>query len=233
MVGKRTEPFIEARVVTVDGPSASGKTSVSRAVANNLSWNWVSTGVFYRGLGYMAWAQKVDPNDEEKLLDLLNLSEWKVTLSPQVTEFWYQGKDVTSKIFAEQIGSLASQVARWPRIRQRLLEAQRDCAKGVVGLVAEGRDCGTQVFPEAWLKIFLTAGAENRAARRAEEQGLNVGETLQAQKLRDAQDSNRQDAPLAVADGAIEIDTTSLGLEEVISQVTGMIEKKMESEGLG
>lgn len=216
-----------AFVVTIDGPAASGKSSVSREVARRFGWNWVSTGAFYRGLAYVAHAKKLDLKDEEALERLAHSAEWSVEMGSERTSVWFDGKDVTEGINKEEIGSLASQISSFPRVRKALLEAQRQCAIGVMGLVAEGRDCGTVVFPGAQIKIFLTARAEDRAARRALEEGRDLGQTISEQKKRDAQDAGRKAAPMQASADSLTIDTTSYSLLEVVSQVENLVRQKL------
>jgi CMP/dCMP kinase len=128
-------------------------------------------------------------------------------------------QDVTSEAMAEDNGSRASKISQIPVVRAALLEGQRKCAVGVKGLVAEGRDCGTVVFPAAVLKIYLTASQELRALRRAKEQGLDVQQTADAQKIRDHQDASRAAAPMAIPPDARVVDSNGLQLHEVVDRV--------------
>ena len=134
-------------VVTIDGPAASGKSSVSRELARRMGWKWVSTGAFYRGLAYVAHVSHVSLRDEEALVQLAKSPVWSVRLASEETHVFLKNQDVTAEIGKEEIGSLASQVSSFSRVRSALLDAQRKCAEGGQGLVAEGRDCGTVVFP--------------------------------------------------------------------------------------
>lgn len=210
-------------MVTIDGPAASGKSSVSRELAQRLGWNWVSTGAFYRGLGFVAQQENADLNNEDQLASLVNQVDWSVEMTHENTKVIYKGTDCTDKIFLEEIGSIASKISHYPKVRQNLLQAQRDLANNPLGLVAEGRDCGTVVFPTAPVKIYLTARSDSRAKRRAEEQGRSVEETIEQQKVRDAQDSNRKTAPLQVPEGAHVIDTSELNLEQVVNKVEELV----------
>lgn len=214
-------------VVTIDGPAASGKSSVSRELARRLGWSWVSTGAFYRGLAYFAFVRKVDLTDETALERLALSKDWSVRLTAEQTCVFVDGKDVTDEIGREEIGSLASKISSFPRVRRALLDAQRQCAFGVQGLVAEGRDCGTVVFPRAEVKIFLTARAENRAARRARDQGQDLSQMIDQQKIRDTQDANRKAAPMLASEDSNTIDTTDLSLMEVVERVESLVEKTL------
>ena len=214
-------------VVTIDGPAASGKSSVSRELARRMGWKWVSTGAFYRGLAYVAHVSHVSLRDEEALVQLAKSPVWSVRLAPEETHVFLKNQDVTAEIGKEEIGSLASQVSSFPRVRSALLDAQRKCAEGGRGLVAEGRDCGTVVFPRAPVKIFLTARAEDRAARRAKEEGRDLDKTISEQKRRDTQDSTRKTAPMLAPEDSLTIDTTQLNLEQVVSKVEILIRQQL------
>jgi cytidylate kinase len=216
-------PFI----VTIDGPAASGKSSVSRELARRFGWSWVSTGAFYRGLAFVAHDAGIDIKDEEAVIQLAQTANWKIHLTNEETLVILKGRDVTADIGREEIGTLASQISQFPKVRLALLDAQRQCSNGIDGLVAEGRDCGTVVFPQAQVKIFLTARAEDRAARRAREEGRNLEQTIDDQKRRDAQDANRKAAPMQAPMGANIIDTTDLSLPQVVEEVEKLVRQKI------
>ncbi len=217
-----------ANLITIDGPSASGKSSVSRLVAGALGWRWVSTGAFYRGLALAALREEVAADDESALVDLVESDLWRVELTEADTLVYYREQDVTSAIAGEKVGAMASQISQIPEVRKALLERQRRCFKPNLGLVAEGRDCGTVVFPQAPVKIYLTANPILRAKRRSAEEGVDQGKTQEMQIVRDAQDSQRKVAPLKEADGALKIDSSFLSLEEVVQEVL----KYSQSKGL-
>lgn len=216
------------RVITIDGPAASGKTSVSRELARRLGWTWVSTGAFYRGLAYVAQQLKVDLNDENTLADLASGNQWRIEMKEENTEVYFGDKNVTDLIMHEDVGNIASKISHFPKVRQSLLNGQRDCSTKTQGLVAEGRDCGTVVFPNAEVKIYLTARSENRAERRAKELGLDAEKMAEAQSVRDQQDSTRKAAPLQVPDKAIVLDTTDLNFEQVVSAVEAHTRKTIK-----
>lgn len=206
-------------LITIDGPAASGKSSVSRELARRFGWKWVSTGMFYRGLAYVAMMEGVASTDSAQLVRLAHSGVWSVRLDDDQTRVFYKKDDVTIEILSEENGTRASQVSQIPEVRQALLENQRDCAVGVPGLVAEGRDCGTVVFPHAMLKIYLTASQAERAARRAREQGLDVQQTQNSQEKRDQQDSSRAAAPLQAAADAKLVDSNGMALSEVVEKI--------------
>lgn len=206
-----------AFIVTIDGPSASGKSSVSREVARRHGWQWVSTGAFYRGLSWVAGEMGIGAEDEPRLVELAEGTRWQVIMDPIRTVVMFDGRDVTDQIYREDVGRAASRISLIPTVRQSLLQAQRNCAQGVKGLVAEGRDCGTVVFPDAQVKIYLTAHSESRADRRAREEGRSIDEMREATTQRDHQDSTRGSAPLQVPDRAVVIDTTNMDLPAVVN----------------
>jgi cytidylate kinase len=216
-------------VVTIDGPAASGKSSVSRGLAKLLSVPWVSTGAFYRGLAYAAIHTGTDLNDRSALTELAMSNDWRVIMTQERTQVWFHSSDVTNDISQEQVGNVASQISSYPEVRSSLLDNQRQCAFVGRGLVAEGRDCGTVVFPQAEVKVYLTASSEHRAQRRAQELGLNHEELVTQQKQRDHQDSNRKVAPLQVPAEALVIDTTEMTLDEVVKKIYNFAIEKIRS----
>ena len=214
-------------VVTIDGPAASGKSSVSRELARKLGWNWVSTGAFYRGLAYVADREQVDFSSEQDLVALIHGDLWSVQMGEEKTHVLYRGQDVTDEIHMERVGNVASRISHFPRLREELLNPQRACASPRKGLVAEGRDCGTVVFPQASMKFYLTARSEDRAARRALEQSKSLDDTIREQQKRDEQDSQRATAPLAVPEGSEVVDTSQMGLDEVVTFVESRVREKL------
>lgn len=215
-------------IITIDGPAASGKTSVSRELARRRGWQWVSTGAFYRGLAYVALRKGVSLQDENALADLCLSNEWSVEMTLEQTLVMFQGADVTNEIFSEATGSAASKVSQYGKVRENLLQAQRSCAFAGQWLIAEGRDCGTVVFPEAQVKIYLTAHQESRAERRAIEKGQNLEEMKKAQEIRDRQDSSRKAAPMTAAPDAIIVDTSEMDLQQVVQYIDQLIGKELE-----
>lgn len=214
-------------VITIDGPAASGKSSVSRELARRLGWQWVSTGAFYRGLAFAALQLQVDLDDVETLAELTHNPVWSVRMNDDRTRVFFQDQDVTDQIAHEDVGNFASKVSHYPEVRKALLDAQRGCSEGPQGLVAEGRDCGTVVFPQAEAKVYLTAHSANRAARRAAELGLDHEDMVKAQQQRDLQDSTRKVAPMAVPEDALVVDTTTLNLDQVVDKVEEFVRSKV------
>jgi cytidylate kinase len=148
---------------------------------------------------------------------------WSVLLDWDRTKVRYRGLDITDDIYSEQTGQDASLVSRWPMVRTALLKAQRDCTNNTDYLIAEGRDCGTVVFPNADLKFYLTASATDRAERRAQETGTAVAEIKRSQTQRDERDSQRQVAPLQIPNDAQILDTTGLTFEQVMKVVEEIV----------
>jgi cytidylate kinase len=214
-----------ARVITIDGPSGSGKGTIAEIVAKRLGWRILDSGAIYRVLGLLVQRSGVDADQVEKIAQLarqmpLSFSDGKALLD---------GEDVSSAIRTEAAGTAASKVASLPEVRAALLQWQRDYAQPP-GLVADGRDMGTVVFPAAEVKIFLTASAEERAERRykqLKEKGLDVNlANLSAEiRERDERDRNRSVAPLLPADDALEVDSTSMTIDEVADRVLDQVHK--------
>lgn len=215
------------KVITIDGPAASGKTSISRGLAQELGWVWLSTGAFYRGLAFVGLKQGLDLKDETALAALAQSPTWKIVAGSERTLVFHGDNDVTDLISHEDVGSFASRISGYSGVRAALLEAQRAFGLGDKNLVAEGRDCGTVVFPQAEAKIFLTARQDLRAQRRAEEQGLSTAETLSQQAVRDQQDSARAVAPLQVPPGAFVIDTSTLTFEETLAKALAFARSRL------
>ncbi len=216
-------------VITVDGPAASGKSSLSRELSKKFRVPWVSTGAFYRGLGYAALQTGVDLNNPIALTELCHSDVWEIRLSFERTLVYFKNQDVTDAIAQEAVGNVASQISQYLEVRQSLLDNQRQFAVNNKGLIAEGRDCGTVVFPHAEAKIYLTAHSENRAQRRAQEQGLDQALLVEQQKIRDRQDSTRKVAPLAVPKNALVLDTSELDLLTVVNLAEKHIRSQIQS----
>jgi CMP/dCMP kinase len=215
-------------VITIDGPAASGKSSLSRELSKKLNCPWVSTGAFYRGLGYAALQLKTDLTDPVALSELCHSNIWEVRLSYERTQVFFKNENVTDQIAQEAVGNVASKISHYPEVRQSLLDHQRNCALMNDGLIAEGRDCGTVVFPHAEVKIYLTANAEDRAQRRAQELGMDEKSLVKQQQIRDKQDSTRKVAPLQAPSDALVIDTTHMDLQGVVELVEAHIRSKIQ-----
>jgi cytidylate kinase len=206
-------------IVTIDGPAGAGKSHISREVASRLGYTYLDTGAMYRAAGLFARQNMVPVDDEKMVAEILPQMEMEF----RDGRILLNGRDVSGLIRTPEIDTLSSAISRLPCVRARLTELQRQMGKAG-GIVAEGRDMGTVVFPDARHKFFLTATPEERARRRAlqmREQGkrgddIDYHSILAAINARDAADSNRETAPMRKADDALEIDSTNLEPEEVI-----------------
>ena len=273
-------------IVTIDGPAASGKSSVSRELAKKLNqnrgaapqdvqkprassdnpqgpeWCWVSTGVFYRATAFMIMSRGRQHDGSSLQAHLRDESQFLANRGPEAqeleTEFvkWAQSDQWWVQMEVEQtavycyaehkgqldnqttqeadnithhlhhqndhVGATASKISQWPGVRKALLQKQRDCAlKGP--LIAEGRDCGTVVFPQAQYKFYLTARPEERAKRRSQDSSISVEHMTYLQQKRDQRDIQRQAAPLKKAPDAREIDTSQISLDEVVKKIYMLI----------
>lgn len=216
-------------VVTIDGPSGSGKGTLCQMLAHHLGWHLLDSGALYRLTGMAADQRGIDLAEESAVAEIA--SSLDVTFIPgesgEPTRVILDGVDVSADLRSERSGGLASQVAVLPAVRKALLQRQRDFAR-LPGLVADGRDMGTVVFPEAGLKVFLTASAEERAERRAKQlkakgESVNLGALLGEIRARDERDSQREHAPLKPASDAVQLDSTGLAIDEVFQRVLALV----------
>lgn len=212
-------------VITVDGPSGSGKGTICRLLAQKLGWSLLDSGALYRLTALAARHHGVPLDDVEALSVLAAHLDVRFVAEEGVSEglILLEGEEVTTAIRTEECGREASQVAAIPEVREALLSRQRDFAEQP-GLVADGRDMGTVVFPNAVLKIYLDASAEERAKRRYKqlidkEVGASLESILSDIQARDDRDMNRPVAPLKPAEDAIRLDSTSMGIDEVLQAV--------------
>lgn len=214
-----------APVITIDGPSGAGKGTITQLLARRLDWHLLDSGALYRLTALSAMRQNVDFTDEQALAAVARALDVRFEPQPgdEPARVILDEDDVTGEIRTETCGDKASQVAVLPAVREALLQRQRDFRQAP-GLVADGRDMGTVVFPDAEHKIFLTASAEERAQRRYH-QLLEQGQDVKLRALvaeieaRDERDRNRTTAPLKPADDAQVIDTTGFSVEEVLHRV--------------
>ena len=202
-------------VVAIDGPAGSGKTTVARRLADALGIDYLDTGAMYRAVTFAVLSRGVDPSDEETVAEIARTME--LTLHPDGTVV-ADGIDATTQIRGPEVTRAVSTVAANAAVRRELVSRQREWTRRRGGGVLEGRDIGTVVFPDARLKIYLSASPEVRAARRAQEvTDLSYDAVAADLARRDALDSGRQHDPLRRADGAIEVDTSHLSIDEVVA----------------
>jgi CMP/dCMP kinase len=200
-------------VVAIDGPAGAGKSTVARAAARALGFTYLDSGAMYRAVGLMALRHGGAASDRAEELD--------IQLGERVL---VNGEDVTEAIRTPEVSDAASKVATNPRVRETLVKKQRALLSDG-DWVAEGRDIGTVVAPDAAVKVFLTASPDERARRRAAELGTDVHTVMQDQTLRDAQDMEREHSPLMAAPGAVELDTSGLSVDEVVDRIVELVER--------
>jgi cytidylate kinase len=214
-------------IIAIDGPSGAGKGTVARTLAARLGYTHVDTGAMYRGVAWLAGHNGLDLSDEDAVTAVADAAGFDLG-----SEIRVDGHDITRAIRTPEMDAAAAIVARHPRVRQSLVRRQRDYAtRG--GLVMEGRDIGTVVFPEADVKVFLDASADERARRRAHDASHASSATGQIEQVatalaeRDRQDSTRKTSPLTMADDAVRIDTTGMAIDEVVEKVLDLVKSKI------
>jgi cytidylate kinase len=198
-------------VVAIDGPAGAGKSTVARAAADALGFTYLDSGAMYRAVGLLTLRDGGAASQHAEALDI-RLGE-RVLIG---------GEDVSEAIRAPEVSEAASRVATNPRVRAALARKQRELLS-TGDWVAEGRDIGTVVAPDAAVKVFLTATADERARRRADQLGADAATVLRDQALRDAQDESREHSPLRMAPGAVELDTTGLSVDEVVERIAALV----------
>ncbi|KAA0020914.1 (d)CMP kinase [Salinicola corii] len=219
-----------APVLTIDGPGGAGKGTISRMIAEHVGWHLLDSGALYRLTALSAIRNGVAVDDAQALsLQAQNLDVVFV-VEEGVMQILLESDDVTTAIRSESVGNAASQVAALPPVRAALLQRQRDFCK-TPGLVADGRDMGTVVFPDAPLKIYLTASAEERARRRLLQlqqagEDARLSTLLEEIQARDARDMQRSVAPLKPAEDAVELDTTQLDIPEVVERIEALLAER-------
>ena len=208
------------RVIAIDGPAGSGKSTVARLLAERLGLSYLDTGAMYRAVAFAALRRGIDPDDIEPVGRLAREVDLEVTLDAVTVD----GVDATIEIRGPEVTRAVSAVAANPEVRAELRDRQRDWAREQGGGVIEGRDIGTVVFPDAEAKLYLTARPEVRAARRSKEVTDMDYETVAADiARRDALDQGREDSPLTESDDAVTVDTSDHSIEEVVDLVVDFL----------
>jgi CMP/dCMP kinase len=205
-------------VIAIDGPAGAGKSSVARAAAERLGFTYLDTGAMYRAVAYRSKSDGSHPAEVARSA--------RLELGDRVL---LDGDDVTERIREPWVSEASSRVSADPGVREALVAQQRRLL-GEGDWVAEGRDIGTVVIPDAEVKVFLTASPEERARRRAAELGTDAAVVLQEQTMRDERDRSREHSPLAPAPDAVPVDTTGLSLEEVVEQIVTLAVEAKELE---
>lgn len=219
-------------VIAIDGPSGAGKSTVAQRLAQRLGYLYIDTGAMYRAIGWKAKREGIDPADEDRIAALCGRTEVTIKKDNSDPRFYVDGTDVSSDIRTPEMGMMASAVSKSPAVRARLLVLQRELGKNG-GVVMDGRDIGTVVFPDADMKFYLDAGAEERGKRRylelkAKGMAVDLARITQEIRDRDQQDSNRAIAPLRKADNALLIDSSAMSIDEVLSRMLSEIAKKAD-----
>ncbi|WP_020160703.1 MULTISPECIES: (d)CMP kinase [Methylobacter] len=213
-------------VLTIDGPSGAGKGTVSRAVAKKMGWNYLDSGSIYRSLAIAVLKQHVELTNEPEIVKIAQSMALEFECDDELV-VKLNGEDITPQLGLESTGNAASMIAALPEVRRVLLEKQRDFRR-MPGLVADGRDMGTVVFPDAEIKVFLTASAAERAQRRYKqlmEKGIdaNLSRLTSEIEERDRRDMERKTAPLAMASDALYIDSSDMTIDSVIDEILNLI----------
>ncbi len=222
---------MSVRIVTIDGPAGAGKSSASRALAGRLGFAHVDTGAMYRAVGVLAHERGISLDDDPRLAALLDA--WRFQLDAPTGSILVDGRDLSTVIRRPDAGELASRVSTRPIVRERLVALQRRLGAGG-GVVMEGRDIGTVVFPDALVKLYLTASPGVRAGRRAREQraaGETVDEAVLARELaeRDRRDAERAHSPLRPASDAVVIDTSTMPLDAVVDAMEAIARPRLDA----
>ena len=206
-------------VIAIDGPAGAGKSTVGRAVAARLGLAYLDTGAMYRGVTYAVLRRGLDPMDEADVAHVAEVVELSVDGDGVVVD----GLDASIEIRGREVTSAVSAVAANSAVRAELVRRQREWVAEHGGGVVEGRDIGSVVFPDAALKLYITASPRVRAERRVAEIGGDVDDVEASIVVRDRKDSSRADSPLTEADGALVVDTTGLSIEQVVDEVMGLL----------
>lgn len=220
-------------IVAIDGPAGAGKSTVAKRLAKELGYTYMDTGAMYRAFAWRVMKEGIDLSDEKKLERVLQDTSIELLEQDGRSSVLLDGVDVTDRIRTPELSQLASRVSTSKIVRERMVELQRDMGSHG-GVVAEGRDIGTVVFPNAEVKVFLDASSGERARRRFEElrsQGreVTVEETLEEMEQRDRRDRERDVAPLRKAEDAVVIDSTQAGVDGVVGRIMQEIKRKQSA----
>ncbi|MCK4591377.1 MAG: (d)CMP kinase [Candidatus Latescibacteria bacterium] len=213
-------------IITIDGPAGSGKSTTAKLVAQKLGYLYIDTGAMYRAMALKTLQRGIDPQDKNAVAELANRTKIELKRQDSTLRIYLDGTDVTAKLRLPEVTKAVTPVCQVNRVRQMLVEQQRRIGLNG-GVVMEGRDIGTVVFPQAGLKIFLNASLEERTRRRHSElkaQGVEIPPEQLKKEIaqRDREDTNRDKAPLRKAEGAILIDTTGLAIEQQVDKIVSL-----------
>ena len=218
-------------IIAIDGPSGAGKSTLGRQLARELGLLYIDTGAMYRAVALAVTESGVSTSDEEAVAAVARAASVTLSGDPDSLQVRLDARDVTREIRTEQVGHTASIVSAIPAVRRELVARQRELGQGGGGVVLDGRDVGTVVFPRADVKFFLTAVPEERAKRRfdeehARDQTQSFEDTLADITARDRRDTTREDSPLRPAPDSVTIDTTGLSIEDVFRRMLGVINSR-------
>ncbi len=220
-------------IIAIDGPAGAGKSTIAGHLAKKLGYVNLETGAMYRALGLKALESGVALDDESKLLELAERSNLMLDPTENGNRVLLDGRDVSARIRETDVSDAASQVSVYPKVREWMVRHQREMGK-MGGVIMEGRDIGTKVFPDADVKVFLDARPDVRAERRVKQVDA-VNDPAKAQQImeqmrqRDQRDSSRKESPLIAAEDAIIIDSSYLGIDAVIHRIEEIVERKLQA----
>jgi cytidylate kinase len=218
-------------IIAIDGPSGAGKSTLGRLLARELGLLYIDTGAMYRAAALAVIGAGVSTADEAAVARVVGRADINLAGDPDSLQVMLDGRDVSSEIRTEEVSHMASVISAVPEVRRTLVARQREMGQRAGGVVLDGRDVGTVVFPNADVKFFLTAAAEERAHRRYEEDRMKerdatFEETLAEINTRDRRDTTREDSPLVAAPDAVRLDSTELSIEEVFGRMLEVIRER-------
>ena len=215
--------------IAIDGPAGAGKSSIAKLAAKKLNYVYVDTGAMFRTMAYYFLTNGIEPKEESQVNENCDAIHIEIQYEAGEQHIFLNGKDVSKEIRQEEVGKNASVVAKYPKVREKLLELQRNLA-ATTDVIMDGRDIGTVVLPDAECKIFLTASSHVRAERRYKEL-VEKGETCDLEQIekdiiaRDKQDMNREIAPLKQAEDAVLVDSSDMTIDEVVNRIIELAER--------
>ena len=212
--------------VAVDGPAGAGKSTIAKLVAKKMGYIYVDTGAMYRGLAIHFLKKGIDPEEKEAVVEACRDAEVTIGYESGVQQIYLNGENVTDMLRTEEVGNMASRTSAIPEVREKLLELQRSLAREK-DVIMDGRDIGTNILPDADVKIYLTASVETRAKRRYDElkekgESCDLEEIARDIKARDERDMTRDIAPLKKAEDAVLVDSSDMTIEEVVSEICSL-----------
>ena len=219
---------MSALVLAIDGPSGSGKSSTAKAIALRANWSYLDTGALYRAVTYLALKNKVD--NEESVIEFLKNSLITFDTDPADPKVYLDGVDISSEIRLQRISDQVSAISAMASVRNILLDLQRQyISDAPIGIVVEGRDIGSVVFPDATLKVYLVATPLVRAERRVAQHGGDVAEIARAIAERDERDSTRADSPLRQTPDAVVVDTSNRSVNQIVADIRALLTQRLKS----